>query len=140
MNVKAFNNMQANIADAYGNISKVSMTEATEDLCLNSIQGGEPEDSIASVAVSCDGTWQKQGHYSLNGAITVISADTEKCLECLDYHVMSKHCDACNYWKDKKNKEPDKHESFMVTHKCYITHIGSASSMEASGLKEYFMT
>ena len=56
MNVKAFNNMQANIADAYGNISKVSMTEATEDLCLNSIQGGEPEDLIASVAVSCEGT------------------------------------------------------------------------------------
>ena len=37
VNVKAFNSMQSKIADAYVNISKVSMTEAAEDLRLNSI-------------------------------------------------------------------------------------------------------
>ena len=36
LNVKAFNNMQAKVADTYVNISKFSMTEAAEDLCLNS--------------------------------------------------------------------------------------------------------
>ena len=66
-------------------------------LCLNSIQEGEPEDSIARVAVSCDETWKRRGHSLLNGIITIISADTGTCLEC---HVMSKHCDACNYCKD----------------------------------------
>ena len=35
VNVKAFNSMQSKIA--YVNISKLSMTEAAEDLCLNSI-------------------------------------------------------------------------------------------------------
>ena len=37
VNVKAFNSMQSKIAYAYVNISKLSMTEATEDLRLNSI-------------------------------------------------------------------------------------------------------
>ena len=37
VNGKAFNSMQSRIADAYVNISKLSMTEAAEDLRLNSI-------------------------------------------------------------------------------------------------------
>ena len=59
MNVKAFNNMQSKVADTYVNISKVSMTEDAEDLRLNSIQQGEPEDSVANVAVSCDEAWRR---------------------------------------------------------------------------------
>ena len=37
VNVKAFKGMQSKIADAYANISKLSMTEVTEDLRLNGI-------------------------------------------------------------------------------------------------------
>ena len=37
VNVKAFDSMQSKIVDAYVNISKLSMIEATVDLCLNSI-------------------------------------------------------------------------------------------------------
>ena len=37
VNVKAFNSMQSKIADAYVDISKLSMTEAAEVLRLNSI-------------------------------------------------------------------------------------------------------
>ena len=37
LNVKAFNSMQSKIADAYVDISKLSMTEAAEVLRLNSI-------------------------------------------------------------------------------------------------------
>ena len=37
VNVKAFNSMQSKVTDAYVNISKLSMTEAAEDLHLNSI-------------------------------------------------------------------------------------------------------
>ena len=91
-------NMQAKVVDTYVNISKISMTEAAEDLCLNSIQEGQPEDSIANVAVSCDITSQRRGHSSLNGVVTVI---------CLDYCVLSKHCDACNYY-------PIKWRSFII--------------------------
>ena len=37
VNVKAFNSMQPKITDSYVDISKLSMTEAAEDLRLNSI-------------------------------------------------------------------------------------------------------
>ena len=37
VNVQAFNSMQSKIVDAYVEISKLSMTEATEVLRLNSI-------------------------------------------------------------------------------------------------------
>ena len=38
VNVKAFNSMQSKIADAYVGILKVSMTEAAEEVSLNSIR------------------------------------------------------------------------------------------------------
>ena len=38
VNVKAFNSMQSKIADAYVGILKVSMTEAAEEVRLNSIR------------------------------------------------------------------------------------------------------
>ena len=137
MNVKAFNEMQLKIADAYLKVSKTSMTDAAEEIRQDSIQEGDSEDSVANITVSCDGTWPKRGHSSLNGVVTVIAADTGKCL---DYRVLSKHCDACNSWEHKKKTEPEKYDNFMATHECSINHVGSAGSMEASGLKECFMT
>ena len=96
MKVKAFNEMQLKIADAYIKVSKTSMTDAAEEIRQDNIQEGDSEDSVANITVSCDGTWQKRGHSSLNGVVTVIAADTGKCL---DYRVLSKHCDACSYWE-----------------------------------------
>ena len=137
MNVKAFNEMQLKIADAYIKVSKTSMTDVAEEMRQDNIQEGDSEHSGANITVSCDGTWQKRGHSSLNGVVTVIAADTGKCL---DYRVLSKHCDACNSWEHKKKTEPEKYDNFMATHECSINHVGSAGSMEASGLKECFMT
>ena len=68
--------------------------------------------------------------------MTVIPADTGKFP---DYRVLSKHCDACNSWEHKKKAEPEKYDNFMATHECSINHVGSAESMEGSGLKECFM-
>ena len=39
-----------------------------------------------------------------------------------------------------KGRQPEKYDNFMPTHECSINHVGSAGSMEASGLKECFMT
>ena len=49
VNVQAFNSMQSKIADAYVDISKLSMTEAAEVLRLQ-VSTQEPEDSKANVA------------------------------------------------------------------------------------------
>ena len=59
MNVKAFNEMQLKIADAYLKVSKTSMTDAAEEIRQDNIQEGDSEDSVANITVSCDGTWQK---------------------------------------------------------------------------------
>ena len=42
--------------------------------------------------VSIDGTWQKRGYSSHNGVVTVISLDTQKCL---DVEVLSDKCQEC---------------------------------------------
>ena len=47
---------------------------------------------------------KKSGHSSLNGATIVIAADTGKYI---DYRAMSKNCDACNFWKQKKKTAPE---------------------------------
>ena len=59
MNVKAFNEMQLKIADAYIKVSKTSMTDAAEEIRKDNIQEGDSEDSVAKITVSCDGTWKK---------------------------------------------------------------------------------
>ena len=48
--------------------------------------------------VSVDGTWQKRGHQSHNGIVTIISKENGKCLDAI---VLSKKCKGCFYWKTK---------------------------------------
>ena len=91
--------MQLKIADAYIKVSKTSMTDVAEEMRQDNIQEGDSEHSGANITVSCDGTWQKRGHSSLNGVVTVTAADIGKRL---DYRVLSKHCDACNSWEHKR--------------------------------------
>ena len=43
----------------------------------------------------------KKWSFSLNGATIVIAADTGKYI---DYRAMSKNCDACNFWKQKRRQ------------------------------------
>ena len=58
MNVKAFNEMQLKIADAFIKVSETSMTDAAEEIRQDSIQERDSEDSAANITVSCDDTWQ----------------------------------------------------------------------------------
>ena len=51
--------------------------------------------------VSIDGTWQKRGHASHNGVVTVISLDSKKCL---DVEVMSDKCSTMESISQLQNK------------------------------------
>ena len=66
MNVKAFNEMQLKIDDAYIKVSKTEMTDMAVEIRQDNIQEGDSEDSVANITVSCDGTLQKRDiHHSM---------------------------------------------------------------------------
>lgn len=72
--------------------------------------------------ISVDGTWQRRGHTSLNGCVSLISIDTGKIL---DVEVMSQYCRVC----ETSNKTRD--------HTC-SNHKGSSGSMEVFGAYRMF--
>ena len=47
--------------------------------------------------MSGDGAWQKRGHSSLNGEVTLIGNGKS-----IDYEVQSKNCKSCEAWQYKK--------------------------------------
>ena len=57
------------------------------------------ENEITKCGVSCDGIWQRRGHSSMNGCVTVISMETGKCL---DVEVLSKVCQGCQRHETKE--------------------------------------
>ena len=67
------------------------------------------------LAVAIDGAWQKRGHTSLNGVISVTSVDTGKVL---DVAVMARYCQECVTLGG--NKE----------HICTKNYEGSSGGME----------
>ena len=49
---------------------------------------------IVDCQVSVDGTWQRRGYLSLNGAVTVLPKENGRCP---DLCVLSKTCKGCHY-------------------------------------------
>ena len=83
--------------------------------------------------ISIDGTWQKRGHASHNGVVTVISLDSKKCL---DAEILSDKCQQCQKWQAKTN-DP-KYNEWKASHNCKVNHTGSANSMETVGALRIF--
>ncbi|GFY12918.1 uncharacterized protein TNCV_3074781 [Trichonephila clavipes] len=71
--------------------------------------------------VSVDGTWQRRGHMSLNGCVSVISNDTGKIL---DLEVMTQYCKMCEL-------------NVKCEHVC-SNYKGSSENMEAVGAFRIF--
>lgn len=80
------------------------------------------------IAAAFDGTWQKRGHTSRNGVITVTSFDTGKVL---DFECSSKFCIICsrNQYKD----DPVKLEQHKKV--CGANYKGASGGMEVAGAK-----
>ena len=91
--------------------------------------------AITDIGVSVDGTWQRRGYVSLNGAVAVLSMDTGKVL---DIEVMSRFCQGCTNAKVYQIKNPTKYDTLMKKHICRINHKGSAPAMEITGAKRIF--
>lgn len=99
-----------------------------QNLCEQSMKSAVEEAVVANnnvrdLCVGIDGSWQKRGHVSLNGIVSLTSADTTKVL---DIHVMSKYCKC-------PNKSNQQH-----LESCTANYFGTSGSMEVTGAVTLF--
>ena len=108
------------------------MKEAALELRSNN--NSNDELGIVDTGVSVDGTWQKRGFTSLNGAVAAISTDTGRIL---NVEVMTRYCQGCiNIMKYKDDLEL--YEHLQKEHTCKINHEGYAGKMELVGVQRIF--
>ena len=134
MNVNSFNKSMGDIISSYKQCAEDKMNSAAENVRQMNNEITVDNETIVDIVVSSDGTWQKRGHDSLNGVVTIIRNDVR---QCIDYRVLStKKCNACSKWETKKDTV--EFEKFISEHECSINHRGSAGSVEAKGMVECF--
>ena len=101
------------------------LLKAYQDACIQSCKEaalgtinklGRSSDAVTDYQVSVDGTWQKCGHSSLTGVVTVMSKENGKCL---DHIVLSKACNGCQTWSNRINHH--EYNSWLANHDCSIT-------------------
>ena len=135
MNVNVFNKSMSDIISSYNKTAEESMNTAADE--IRQLQCGTDVDDevIIDTTASSDGAWKKRGHDSLNGIVTVIQNSIGKCI---DYRVLSKKCNACSKWENRKDSV--EFEKFISEHDCPINHVGSAGSMEPNGVVNCFQS
>ncbi|GFW93595.1 uncharacterized protein TNCV_47981 [Trichonephila clavipes] len=107
-----FNENESELDAVIETVTTVSMQTAAKE--------AKYANGHSDIPVALDGTWQKRGHTSLNGAVIATSVDTGKVL---DASILPRFC-----------KCPNK------THyvNCKANHFGNSGSMEVSGTIEIF--
>ena len=121
----AFLNLNPNqVYKAYDSVARNSMKRAADDL-----QDDTPGPTKKRVKI--DGTWQKRGHASLNGIVTVVVEE-----KCVDYKAFSKHFSGCTMWDSKKGSL--QYDRWAAEHVCHINHQKSSGLMESAGAIEMF--
>ena len=98
---KAYRETSKTIGQHIKSIAKKSMTDAAAEIRRAK---NANEDAVVNCPVSCDGTWQRWGYYSLNGCITVISIDSGKVL---DAEPMSRSCKQCQLHSNLVNNSEE---------------------------------
>ncbi|CAN8021772.1 unnamed protein product, partial [Ixodes persulcatus] len=101
MHHKSFTAISRKVCDAA--MDAISQNLAKSRQLTKSEVGGD------DIAVMYDGTWQKRGHKSHNGIGTVVSLDTELCL---DFEVLSNFCVACSRHKALPDEEEEIWQAF----------------------------
>ena len=87
-------------------VANQTMINAEKEICL--LKGDV--NGFSNSGVSCDGTWQKRGHSSLNGCVAVLSTTGK----CLDIEVLSKVCHACQ--RHEINNDPQVEQEWQINH------------------------
>ena len=136
-----FNTLQKTVFKAANDECEKSMTTAiNQEIAANcDLESTEDENSdIKELQVRGDGTWQKRGFKSLNGAVSIIGTESEKVL---DHEVLSSYCQICTQWQQENGLPTgDKWEDWYSTHRlvCKRNYFGSAGGMESAGMIKIF--
>lgn len=131
----AYAKIQEQIHTAVVEVASDVMADAAQEVREVAGVTCEDADDVVDTSISCDGTWQKRGFSSLNGAVAVISIETGKVL---DVEPMSRYCNACVANDKLKDIDPAKYETFQASHACRNNHKGSAPAMEKDGTIRIF--
>ena len=100
-----FRNMNKEIACCNSGAAVASMHRDVDEM-----RGTLDETALFGIAVSCDGTWQRDFAF-LNGIVIVMFVDTGKVI---DFEVFHKKCAQCTAWKGQYRAEA--YDEFMATH------------------------
>ena len=128
-----FQTINAKLHSAYAEAASKSIQKAAVETRQNVLKEEFSEGAVANCQVSVDGTWQRRGHASINGVVTVISKENGKVL---DTAVLSKSCKGCQIWSHKKD-EPG-YQDWLANHQCQANHAKSSGSMEGAGAVQIF--
>lgn len=131
LHYKAYNASNAALSKAVKSVATKTMKDAATEL-----HEGDDSNQIVKCGVSCDGTWQRRGHSSLNGCVTTLSIKTGKFL---DVEVLTKVCHGCkNIERESNDVKKAKLLERHTAAKCKLNYEGSAPPMETEGVKRIF--
>ena len=122
----SYRKINEKLHETYELVANESMKKAAFEA-----RGEENAPDVYSARISIDGTWQRRGHSSLNGVVTIISGG-----KCIDSMVMSKRCRGCAVWERKQGTAA--YNAWKATHICRINHTKSSGAMESNGAVEMF--
>lgn len=123
----AYQKTSAKLAQAAKVVAIKSMANAASEV-RNLVDSEE-------CGVSGDGTWQKRGHSSLNGCVSLISVRTGKVI---DVEGLSSKCRACESRRNLSTSSREYLEWKADHTNCHANHAGTAGAMEAVGLYRMF--
>ena len=126
---KNYYKLTTRFSEAVQAVAFKSMTDASNE--IHNLQ----TDGIVDTAVSVDGTWQKRGYSSVNGAVAAISINTGRIL---DIAAFSRYWKGCISMERFQMSDPVKYANWKHAHHCSINHVGSAPAMEVAGAKLIF--
>ena len=117
------------LAKAAKTVAVKTMKDAANELTNSQLK------EVNQCAVSCDGTWQRRGHSSMNGCVTTLSMENGKCL---DVEVLSKVCHGCQRIERESDLIKRAFKQQKHVGKCKINHTGSSAAMETEGVMRIF--
>ena len=92
MNQPTYDDIVSRLHISYMKLANDNMKAAAVQIRHENLGDEYAEDNIANIDISADGTWQRRGYASLNGAVTVIGMDNGKCLA---FQALTNVCKSC---------------------------------------------